>query len=357
MKRLCIITPSLGKYSETFIQNQIDYLPFEKVIITTGSGEFADNKGKPLANLNLLAKAKRGLKREFLNENFETQQIKLLEGFLKKNKVDHVLFQYGTSAKMGYKACKKLRIPFTVHFHGHDAYKYIFDHKYYKDVLSFSKNIVVVSQHMKQQLINLGCIENKIRVIPYGTNFKIEPNLIKQNVSGRKFLAVGRFVEKKAPYITILAFAEALKVNKSLKLDIIGEGELLSICKDMVKGLGLEERIIFHGACSHDTVKKMMYQTDYFIQHSKRATNGDSEGLPNAIIEALILNKPVISTFHSGIPEIVENEVNGFLVKEGDLFGTKEKILKAIEYNFKFSDLDKFKLENSIEKLASVLNE
>ncbi len=356
MKKLCIITPSLGKYSETFIQNQIEYLPFEKLIVTTGIGEFADQNNIPIASFSLLSKVKRGFGRKFLNEDFEIQQNSLLEKHLKKNKVDHVLFQYGTTAKKAYKACLNCDTPYTIHFHGYDAYTNLYGKDYYKEVLKYASQVVVVSNHMKNQLMNLGCNEEKIVIIPYGTKFKPVSKLIEQNNTKNKFLAVGRFVEKKAPYITILAFAEALKVNNRLTLDMVGEGDLLPMCKDIVKGLDLEKNIKFHGACSHEAVQKMMHKTDFFIQHSKRAESGDSEGLPNAIIEALILNKPVISTYHSGIPEVVENEVNGFLVREGDLLGTKEKIIKAIDYNFKFHIVEYLKLENSIKELTRVIN-
>ena len=84
MKKLCIVTPAIGKYSETFISNQIKHLPFEKTIITTGNGEFADENEKPLANLSLYAKLIRFIDRKSLGGNFESQQNKLLTKFLKK---------------------------------------------------------------------------------------------------------------------------------------------------------------------------------------------------------------------------------------------------------------------------------
>ncbi|WP_338373947.1 glycosyltransferase [Marivirga tractuosa] len=331
-------------------------MPFEKFVVTTGTGEFADKNGIPLASPSFYAKTKRILNRKIKKEDYRIQQIKLLEKFFQQNIIDHVLFQYGTTAEKAYLACVNLSIPFTVHFHGYDAYSLKYGKSYYKYILEYCSNVIVVSQHMKNQLIYLGCQADKISLIPYGSNFEIDHNLVEYKTIKRKFLAVGRFVEKKAPYITILAFAEALKINKEITLDMVGEGDLLPVCKDIVIGLGLENNIKFHGACSHDMVKRMMHETDVFIQHSKRAENGDCEGLPNSIIEALMLKKPVISTFHSGIPEIVKDSVNGFLKNEGDLIGTKDKILEAIEYDFEFPEMEYLKLENSIKRLTSVLN-
>lgn len=359
MKRLCIITPTLGKYSETFIQNQIDNLPFEKFVVTTGTGEFADKNGVPLARFNLFAKAKRIVGRKLLNENFETQQNKLLETFLKQNKVDHVLFQYGPSAKKGYKACKKLSIPFTVHFHGFDAYSHIYDKSYYSEVLKYSENIVVVSNDMKNRLLQLGAIEKRIYVIPCGA--LINSNTIKNNQIGKgkifTLVAVGRFVEKKAPYLTILAFAKAVKQNENLRLKMVGEGDLLPICKDLVFALGLEEKVEFLGKLNHDEVISFINNADCFIQHSKTSENGDKEGMPVAIMEALNLKTPIISTIHSGIPDIVKHGINGLLSNEKDIDAMAENILKSIEFTFKFPENEYLELDKSIKKLAKVLNE
>jgi glycosyltransferase involved in cell wall biosynthesis len=357
LKNICIITPSIGKYSETFIQNQIDYLPFNKKIVTTGIGELADENGTPLAALNFISKLRRFIGRKLLNKNFESQQNKLLAKYLIKNKVEHVLFQYGTTAKVGYGACVMANIPYTVHFHGYDAYTYLFDRKYYEHVLKYAKNVIVVSDHMKNKLISLGGNQKSIKIIPYGSNFSTkEPFNSKQKKTNTKFLAVGRFVEKKAPYITILAFSEALKVKNDITLDMIGDGDLLNLCKDIVKGLGLNNEIKFHGSCNHEMVRKMMHECDYFIQHSKIASSGDSEGLPNAIIEALNMRKPVISTFHSGIPEIVKDGVNGFLSEELDIQGMANNIIDSTNHNFSFSEMKFLKLENSIKQLTDVLN-
>lgn len=356
MKKLAIITPTLGKYSETFIKNQIDFLPFSKVVVTLEPGEFANEEGKPLASFSLFARLKRLIKRKILNLHFEDDQNILLSNYLKSNKADHVLFQYGVTAKKGYKACIKAKIPYTVHFHGYDAYINKFDKNFYKEVLSSAKNVVVVSKNMEKRLHYLGCDSNKITIIPYGSNFEIEKQNPANNKDKTKFLAVGRFVEKKAPYLTILAFAQAVKTNSSLELIMVGDGMLLSVCKDLVKALELGENVHFYGSCSHAEVQKLMQETNFFIQHSKQAENGDSEGLPNAIIEALILNKPVISTYHAGIPEIVKDGINGLLSSEGNVNSMAENILKSINLNFQFPYLEFIKLENSIKHLKEVLD-
>lgn len=356
MKKLCIITPSLGKYSETFIQNQIDHLPFNKIVVTLEQGEFAYPNGKPLASINLVAKLIRFFNRKFLGKDFEKQQTKLLAKYLQKNKIEHVLFQYGTIAKKGYKACIKMGVSYTVHFHGYDAYINKYDQIFYKEVLSNATNVVVVSKHMSERLQFLGCNFNKINIIPYGTNFSINEQLHPEKKYSGKILAVGRFVEKKAPYLTILSFAKAIIRQPDLKLYMAGDGKLLSVCKDLVKALNIDENVFLLGSIPHHEVQKLMRETDFFIQHSKKTESGDMEGLPNAIIEALVLNKPVISTYHSGIPEIVEDGVNGFLSDEGDVEAMSENILKAVDFDFQFLEIEFLKLENSIKHLEQVLN-
>jgi len=358
LKKLCIITPSLGKYSETFIQNQIKYLPFEKSVITTGTGEFATDNSS-LAGKSLLAKMHRAFGRIVLNEDFNTQQQSLLRRYLIKNEIQHVLFQYGTTAKKGYKACVEAQVDYTVHFHGYDAYTLCYNKNYYKEVLRHAKNIVVVSKHMREQLVALGADEAKICVIPCGA---LVPRKIKKSENQKKnkntynLLAAGRLVEKKAPYLTILAFSQAARVEDRLRLKIAGTGGLIRICKDLITSLEVSDKVTLLGKVEHKKLIELIEDADCFIQHSKTAENGDKEGMPVAIMEALSLKTPVISTYHSGIPEIVKDGTNGLLSEERDVKKMSENIIKSIDYEFSFPEDERLKLKSSINSLERVIN-
>lgn len=376
MKKLCIITPSLGKYSETFIQNQVDYLPFEKTVITLSKKingkihfgtinpyselEFADAKGRALKQHSFLNKNLFLLRRKILKENYHYQQERILSNYLKREGFDHVLIQYGTTAYRAFRSCINSGIPYSVHFHGGDAYRKEFaSDLFYKGVFEHAKNIIVVSEHMKQQLTSLGANPMKIHVVNYGSNFEQkDENKPLEKKGNINFLAVGRFVEKKAPYLTILAFSKAYEINKNIRLKMIGNGDLLYTCENIVSSLNLNNVITFEGALTHNEVNAYFEKSDAFIQHSIVTNEGDSEGLPNSIIEALRKGLPVISTEHAGIPEIVKDGINGFLTKEGDIQGMKESILKVAE-GFTAQEIGitmKLTLKNYINNLTKILN-
>lgn len=355
MKKLCIISPAVGKYSTTFITNQINELPFEKYVISRENGELEELHGSRLFSRNLIVRIVRFIKRKIGKEDFFIAQNISLSKYLRKKKIDHVLFQFGTMAKLCYEACIYSNTEFTVHFHGYDVYKYEYDKVYYEGVFKHAKNIVVVSNHMRKRVIELGAQLNKIHVIPYGSNFTIS-NKQRGGNGEIRYLAVGRFVEKKAPYLTILAFAKALDENQNIRLHMAGDGELLSHCKHIVKALKIGDYVKFLGALSHEEIRNEMNKANFLIQHSITANNGDSEGLPNTIIEAIALKIPVISTMHTGIPEIVKHEKNGLLCEERDVESMAKNIIKAINMKFEMEEPKELLLENSIDQLSKILN-
>jgi glycosyltransferase involved in cell wall biosynthesis len=135
------------------------------------------------------------------------------------------------------------------------------------------------------------------------------------------FLAVGRFVEKKGTHLTLLAFAKALEEAPGARLVMAGDGPLLAPCKQMARGLGLGDRVVFLGAVDHAGVAHLMREARAFVQHSLKAEDGNSEGTPVSVLEAGASRLPVIATAHAGIADAVVHGTTGMLVAEGDVEG------------------------------------
>jgi glycosyltransferase involved in cell wall biosynthesis len=96
-----------------------------------------------------------------------------------------------------------------------------------------------------------------------------------------------------------------------------------------VRAWQLQDRVTLHGVQPSPVVADLMAKADIFLQHSATdPTNGDMEGLPVAILEAMARGLPVVSTRHAGIPEQVVEEETGFLVDEGDVDGMAKGILR-----------------------------
>jgi glycosyltransferase involved in cell wall biosynthesis len=134
-------------------------------------------------------------------------------------------------------------------------------------------------------------------------------------------------VSKKRPDLTIRAFAAVAQRHLDATLFMVGDGPLRSECQVLVDHLGISQRVHFLGEQTHERVRELMNIADVFVQHSVTAPNGDAEGLPVAILEAMASGMPVVSTLHSGIPEAVESGVTGLLIGEHDVNGMGRAML------------------------------
>jgi glycosyltransferase involved in cell wall biosynthesis len=259
-----------------------------------------------------------------------TEDLGKFSFFLKTHKPDVVLAEYGMCGAEIVDACKKHAVPLVVHFHGHDAYRDWILEKYkqrYQTMFGYAHTIISVSGDMTRALLGLGCPGNKIAYNPYGPReafFALQPNL-----EGGYFLAVGRFVEKKAPLFTLLAFARVQQARPHARLTMVGTGELLGLCKALALAEGLN--VTFTGALAHTETMQQFADALCFVQHSLTASDGDKEGTPVSILEAGASGLPVVSTRHAGIADVVLHGETGFLVNEGDIQGMADYMLKIYD--------------------------
>ena len=251
---------------------------------------------------------------------------------LRSAKPDYVLAEFGTTAAWLIHACKAANVPLYVIFHGYDAsvYSLLEENKYsYQQIFKYASGIIAVSKVMQRKLISLGASPSKIKWSPCG----VDPEIFKggePEKASPTFFCVGRFVEKKAPYLTILAFHKAQQSYPEAKLRLIGDGPLLGPCKRLVQALNLENSVTFLGPLGPNEVASEMRSARAFVQHSVVAENGDSEGTPVAVIEAQMTSIPVISTKHAGIPDVVIDGQTGYLVDEGDIDGMAASMIKLL---------------------------
>jgi colanic acid/amylovoran biosynthesis glycosyltransferase len=364
-KNLLIFAPVEGAYSETFIKNHIEYLDFNKVIVYgTIFEEFRIGKDFILPRswyFRLFSRivGKLGINRKRLAISLFKKKIKRLD-------IDVALAEYGSLGAEVTDPVFDLKIPLVVHFHGADAsFKPTLEElKYsYLNMFSKSKFIIAVSTSMVTRLLNLGAPKEKIVFNCYGVDtskFKVGEDKGKEHI-----LSVGRFVEKKAPHLTILAFAIAHKKNEGLKLKMVGNGALLNTCKQLVKALNIEHAVDFLGVQSPDMISELMSKSFCYIQHSVIAETGDAEGTPLAILEAGASGIPVLSTRHEGINDVVQEGVNGFLVEEFDIIGmaanidkltNDKKLAASLGENARIVASEKYNLNRHISALNDVLN-
>ncbi len=326
---IAIFTPAQNPYSETFIQAHKDYLK-GKVFYYYGSGLNTRLEGSPsLSNSLKILSLK--IKRKITKKPSAFIYEQVIFDSLKSNNIEVVLAQYGTHAHTILPVIKKAGLPLVVHFHGYDASveRVIKQNNEYREVFAYASKVIAVSKVMIEKLKALGCPEEKLVYNVYGPQpefHEIEPTFSK-----KQFIAIGRFTDKKAPYYTLLAFAEAAKQHPDARLVMAGDGALLNVCLNLAKYLKIEKQVTFPGVINSDEYRSYLRESLAFAQHSITAENGDIEGTPLAVLEASAAGLPVISTKHAGIPDVIVEEETGLLVEEHDVEGMAQHMMHLLD--------------------------
>jgi len=232
------------------------------------------------------------------------------------------------------------RYKIVLHFHGYDASSmlrkksYVNKLKYYlrKD----NVKAFVVSERIRSNLRGQGIDVTKTKKLHCGIDLKLfERNRIEKINNKKIFLQVSSLAEKKGHEYTLRAFSSFLKSisNVDCKLVLTGGGERLAKLKQLAVDLGVENNVEFVGFVTPSIAKELMQEADFFVHHSITSKDGDQEGIPTAIMEAMAMELPILSTFHAGIPELVEDEVNGYLVDEKDVKNYAKRMLDILSWN------------------------
>ena len=364
-KNVCITLPYPPVYSETFLKSHVEKLAAAVNYLEDFPIDVDDEFPKQVLD-DKTEQLKRRLRAAWHRYVMNPKKTIYLRTFFKTNNINLVLAEYGLTGLAVLEACKKLKIPLAVHFHGFDAYSNVLLDRHkenYKNMFAYASAIIAVSKHMTEQLIKLGAPREKVFYNAYGvdtTKFRNGCRL----TSPMQVIAVGRFVEKKAPYLTILAFKKVLKRLPEVKLVMVGAGELHDACRQLIKSLHMEHAVDLKGAINHDQVVSLMQQSRVFVQHSLVPQSGDTEGSPVAIIEAGASGLPVVSTRHAGIVDAVIDGQTGFLVNEGDIDGMAEYIYLLLSNAAPAAEMgqrareyitQKFSLEARIKSLRDIL--
>ena len=336
--RLAIASPLSSAYSETFIHMQYARLPCALRI--HGSPVARETvPGGPILPLNNL----RGLwdclvDVGFRGTGWEGPQRRELRRRLKKNKIQVLLANYGPTGSALLPVTRALRIPLVVHFHGFDAHHAEVLEKQadaYRQLGREAAAVIVVSNKMFGALQEYGIPDTRLHLVRYGVNTELFlPRTMLPEIP--TFLAVGRFVDKKAPYLTLLAFQRVRTRLPQARLILVGDGPLRETTRNLALALGLlPDAVEFPGALAHDKIAALMREATAFVQHSLTPelgpSAGDSEGTPVAVLEAMMTGLPVVATRHAGIGEVVEHERTGLLVEERNVEEMARAMIQVAE--------------------------
>jgi glycosyltransferase involved in cell wall biosynthesis len=263
---------------------------------------------------------------------YRSNSITKMKRLLKGQPFDLIHAQFGGNAIRILPLAKQLNIPLIVSFHGFDASRKLANRSYregLKEVFDYASAIVVCNTGMADVLPLSENHKSKVHWVPYGIdNEQFSTDTSTKQLNSFSILHVGRLVEKKGVPDLIHAFASAIKEVDQMMLHIVGGGRETYECRSLVKKYDLESKVVFHGWKSSREVKELMQQCDVFVLNSRVARNGETEGLPVGLLEAMAMGRAVLSTRHAGIPLAIENEVSGVLVEERDTDSLAQQMIR-----------------------------
>jgi colanic acid/amylovoran biosynthesis glycosyltransferase len=249
-------------------------------------------------------------------------------------KIVHVHFGYHGVKMLGLK--RALKIPLICSFYGDDAFADSFVKNLdYQKLFIEADRILVLGPYMKKQLVSLGCAEEKLRIHHLGIETE-KVRFVKREIKKDepiRFLIASSFLEKKGVDIAVQALGQISQAY-NFTIDIIGDGPLKPSIESHIEKFNLKERVKLHGYKPYDFFINLAEQCHVFIQASKTTSDNRKEGTPMAIADVMATGMMVVATRHSDIPELVVDNVTGYLANENDLpdlVGTLKRLLDEPE--------------------------
>jgi colanic acid/amylovoran biosynthesis glycosyltransferase len=154
-------------------------------------------------------------------------------------------------------------------------------------------------------------------------------------------LTVGRLVEKKGIEYGVEAIAQLARHGVDVRYNIIGDGPLRSRIESLIRSLGVEDRVHCLGWQDSRVVMAMMETADILLAPSVTTADGDQEGIPVTLMEAMAAGMLVVASRHSGIPELVEHGVSGILVPERNARVIAAAILNLVDDAVHWSEMSR----------------
>ncbi len=247
---------------------------------------------------------------------------------------DAVLCHFGF---IGEEARKLRRVgffegPLAVIFHAADVTRWLREQgdDAYTALFAEAALLLPISRHWRRKLERLGAEPTRMQVLHMGVDLRGLPYRARSLKEGEtlRILSVARLMEKKGIRYAIEALALAReRLGRPFEYHIAGDGLLRAELEELVRARGLSKEVVFDGWQTAEQVSALLDRAHVLLAPSVTAKDGDMEGIPVALMEAMARGLPVLTTEHSGIPELVKNGETGLTVPERDA----EALARALE--------------------------
>ena len=241
---------------------------------------------------------------------------------VREDGITHLHAHFASLAgRMAWVASQLTGIPYTVTTHAKDIFHQDVDFVWLRRICADAANVIAISKYNEDYLqrvlagtgANIVLRYNALELsrFPFSAGAPVGPTL--------KVAAVGRLVAKKG--FTHLIEAVSMLRGRGIRvhLTLAGEGELRPQLEAQVADLGLEESVTMVGALTQAEVSALVRGADVFVAPCVPGGDGNMDGLPTVVLEAMALGTPVVATSVTGLPEVIINNHTGVLIELGDL--------------------------------------
>lgn len=281
---------------------------------------------------------------------------------------DIILAHFGPNGILAQK-CRALGLLhgklFTA-FHGYDMLRFVKQKggEVYRELFGSDCTLLPISRFWGKRCLELGAKPERIIVHHMGIDVAKFISCPPDPGRGIKMVSAARFVEKKGLAYGIDAVARLIEKGYQIQYAIAGDGPLRDALQQQISVRHLTDHVYLLGWKTQEEWIEMMKDAHIVLAPSVTSQDGDMEGIPVQLMEAMAMEKVVVSTFHSGIPELIHDRVNGYLVSEKNseqLARVIERILKtpetwkSVTRNARRTVVSQFNIEHQNKRLISIL--
>lgn len=320
---LCVLTPEIGVLSETFVAWDVnELLPGATVVVADPPPNGETVAGQPAWSTNAPA-----LKFAPVPDD-PPPSPKLRQDvieFLQTYGVEVVLVEFADFAERWLDTLLKSGRRVWIRAHGADVSARLRDSYSRFDA---ADGVTVPSRALADRLLGVGISHRKVHVVPNHVAVPAREPARREDRSGLlRCMSVGRLVPKKGHLYLLAAFERAASADPRLRLEIVGDGPLRPELERAIEGAGLGERVLLHGALAPDLTRRRLAEADVFVHHAVTGPDGDTEGQPVTILEAMAAGLPLVLTRHAGIPEMARDGEHAIFTDERDIDATARALL------------------------------